>query len=95
MEFFFLLFLRGIQRVSGFSLDKKFPCPEKPETIKLSLWIFISEGFSMLVLLLEWFDLGIDLDSYTVFYVSVIWIDLDSSNDLTVSVLLILGVPTV
>ena len=49
---FFLLFLRGIRRVSDVSLDRLSPCTEKLETLKLSLWIFISEGFSILVLLL-------------------------------------------
>ena len=59
------------------------------------MWICIYEGFSTMVLLLKKFDLGIDLDLSTVFSVSVIWVDLELSNDLTVSVLLILGVSTV
>ena len=49
----FILFLRGIQRLSGVIFDRLSPCPEKPETLKMSLWICISEGFSILVLLLE------------------------------------------
>ena len=40
---FFLLLLRGIQRVSGVSLDKISSCPYKPETVQLSLWIYISD----------------------------------------------------
>ena len=44
-------------------------------------------GFSILVILFEWFDLEIDLDLSTVFYVSVFWVYLDLSNGLTVSVL--------
>ena len=50
---FYILFLRLIQRVSGVLLDKLSPFPYKPKTPKLSLWICISEGFSILVLLLE------------------------------------------
>ena len=52
-EVFFLLFLRVIWRVSSVSLDKISPCPDKPETLKLSLWMCIYESFSILVLLLE------------------------------------------
>ena len=55
-------------RISGVLLYKLFPCPDKPETLKLSLSICISERFSILVLLLEQFDLGIDLDLSTVFF---------------------------
>ena len=70
--FFFLLIFQGIQRVSGVLIDKLSPCPYKPETIKLSLRICISEGFSLLVLLLKYFDLGIDPNLPTLFSVSVI-----------------------
>ena len=49
---FFILLLWGIWRVFGVSLDKLYPCPDKSETIKFSLWICISEGFSILILLL-------------------------------------------
>ena len=89
--FFFPLFLRGLQRVSGFTLDEISPCPGKTETLKLSLWISISEGFSILVLLLDKLGLGIYLDSFTVFYVSVLWVDLDLSIDLTLSVFVDFG----
>ena len=57
--------------------------------------ISISVGFSILLLLLDKLVLEIDLDLFTVFYVSVLWVDLDLSNDLTVSFLLLLGVYTV
>ena len=67
----------------------------KTETLKFSLWISISEGFSILVLLLDKLVIGIDLDLFTVFYVSVLWVDIDLSIDLTFSVLLILGISTV
>ena len=48
--FLFLLFLRGIQRVSGVTPDKIYPCTYKSETLKLSLGISISEAFYILVL---------------------------------------------
>ena len=53
------------------------------------------EGFSILVLSLDKLVFGIDLDLFTVFSMSVLWVDLDLSNDLTFSVLLLLGVSTV
>ena len=87
--------LSGIQRISGVTLDKISPCPDKTETLKLSLWISISEGFSILALLLDKLVLGKDLDLYTMFSVSVIWVDLNLYIDLTLSVLLLLGVSTV
>ena len=93
--FFFRLFLRGIRRVSGVTLDKLSPCPDKTETLKFSFQMSISEGFSILLLLLDKLFIGIDLDLFTVFSVSVIWVDLDVSNNLNVSVLLLLGVSTV
>ena len=68
----FILFLIGIQRVSGVTLDKLSPCPDKTETLKFFLWISISEGFSILVLLLDKLVLGIVLDLSTVFSVSVL-----------------------
>ena len=58
----------------------------------------ISGGFNILVLLLDKLVLEIDLYLFTmfnVFYVSDIWLDLDLSNDLTFSVLLLLGLSTV
>ena len=64
---FFILFLRGIQRISGVTLDKLSPFPNKIETLKLSLWISISEGFSILVLLLDKSEFGIEPDLSTVF----------------------------
>ena len=64
---FFIVFLRGIKRISDDTLDKLSPCPGKTETLKLSLWISISEGFSILLLLLDELFLGIDLDLSTVF----------------------------
>ena len=76
-EVFFLLFLQAIRRVSGVTLDKFSPCPDRTERIKLSLWISISEGFSILVLLLDKLVLGIVLDLSTVFSVSVLWVDHD------------------
>ena len=81
--------------MSSVLLDKLSTCLYKTETLKLSLWICISEGFSILVLLLEYFYIGIYLDLYTVFSVSVILGKLDLSIDLTVSVLLLFGVSTV
>ena len=41
----FILFLRGIQRKFGVTLDKILHFPDKSETLKLSLEISISEGF--------------------------------------------------
>ena len=95
MSVFLILFLRGRQKISGDTLDKISPCLDKTETLKLSLWISTSEVFSILVLLLDKFVFGIDLDLFNVFYVSVIWVNLDLSIDLTLSFLLILGVSTV
>ena len=50
---FFPILLQVIQRVSGDTHDKLSSCPYKTETPKLPLWIYISEGFSILVLLLD------------------------------------------
>ena len=44
-DVFFLLFLQGIRCLSGVTLDKIFPRPDKTETLKLSLQISISVGF--------------------------------------------------
>ena len=66
---FFLLFLWGIRRLSSVALAKLSHCPDKIETLKLSLWISIYEGFSILVLLLDKLVLGIDPDLSPVFYV--------------------------
>ena len=95
---FFTLLLRGIRCWSGVTLDKLYLFPDKTETLKLSLQISISEGFSILVLLLDKTVIEIDLylaTVFTVFYLSVLWVDLDLSNDLTLSDLLLLGVSTV
>ena len=94
-EVFFFLFLWCIQIVSIVTLDKPSPCPDKIETLKFSLKMSISEGSSILLLLLDKLVLGIDLNLFTVFSVSVIWVDLDLYIDLSVSVLLLLGVSTV
>ena len=91
----FLLFLRGIWRISGDTLDKLSLCAEKTETLKLSLWISIYEEFYILILLWDKLLLGIDFDLSTVFSVSVFFADLYLSIDLTLSVLLLLGVFTV
>ena len=48
-----------------------------------------------MVLLLDKFVLGIDLDLSNEFSVLVLWVDLDLYNDLTVSVILILGASNV
>ena len=71
-EAFFILFLRGIQRVSVVTLGKLSPCPDKTETLKLSLQIYIFKGFSIMVLLLDKLILGIDPNLFTVVYVSVL-----------------------
>ena len=74
-DVFFLLFLRGIRCLSGVTLDKFFPRPDKTETLKLSLQISISVGFPILVCLLYKLVLEIDLDlatMFTVFYLSVL-----------------------
>ena len=97
-EVFFILFLQGICCWSGVTLDKLSPCPDKTETLKLSLQISIYLGFSILVLLLDKKVLEIDPDLatvFTVFSVPVLWVDLDLSNNLTLSDLLLLGVSTV
>ena len=92
---FFILLLRGIWRISGAELDKLSPCIYKTETLKLSLWISISEGFSILLLLLDKLVLVIYLYLSTVFSVSVLWVDLYLSIDLTLSVLLLMVVSTI
>ena len=56
---FFILLLREIRRIYSVTLDKLYPCQEKTETLKLYLWISISVGFSILVLLLDKSVLGI------------------------------------
>ena len=66
---FFLLFLRGIQRISGVTLYKLSPYIDQTEALKLSLFVCISEGFSILVLLLDKLVLGIYLDLFNVFSV--------------------------
>ena len=69
---FFLLLLLVILIISGDTLYKLSPCPDKTEALKLSLWISISEGLSIPVLLLDKLVLGIDLRLSTVFSVSVL-----------------------
>ena len=64
---FFLLFLRLIRKIYGDTLDKLSLFPDKKEKLKLYLWISISEGFSILVILLDKVVLGIDLDLSNVF----------------------------
>ena len=64
---FFLLFLRGTQRISGDTLDKLFTCREKIYTLKLSPRISIYEGFYILVILLDKLFLGTDLDLLAMF----------------------------
>ena len=71
-EVFLPLFLRGIQRLSGVTLDKLSPCPDKTETHNFSFQTYIYEGFFILGILLDKLVLGIDLDLLTVFYVSVL-----------------------
>ena len=44
-EVFLPLFLQGLCCWSVVTVDKLSSCPDKTETLKLSLWIFISEGF--------------------------------------------------
>ena len=60
--FFFSLFLHGISDLYSNILAKVFSCPEKTETLKLSLRIFIFEDFSIWVLLLDRLVTGIDPD---------------------------------
>ena len=56
---------------------KSSPCPEKLEISLLSLTIYISVGFSILIILLDKLVPGIDLDLSTVLTVSVLGVDLD------------------
>ena len=60
--FLFILFFRGIRCWYGFTLSKLYPCPDKTETLKLSLWISISNGFYIWILLLDILVTGIDPD---------------------------------
>ena len=71
-EVFFLLFLRGIRFLSGVTLDTLSPCPDIPERLELSFLIYISLGFSNLLLLLEKLADEIDLDLFTIFTVSYV-----------------------
>ena len=64
--------LRGIQRISGVIPDKSSPFPDKPEGYLLSLKIYISVGFSILVLLLDRLVPVIYLDLSIVLTVSVL-----------------------
>ena len=97
-EVLFILFLQGISYWSGFTTNIFSPCPEKTERLELSLQISIYVGFYILLILLYKLVLGIYLDLFNVFnefYVSVIWVDPDLSNDLKLSYLLLLDVSTV
>ena len=82
-----LLFLRGIQRISGVIPAKSSPGKDKPERSLLSLTIYIYVSFKLFP--------EIDLDLSTVLTASVLRVDLDLYIDLTLSVLLLLGVSTV
>ena len=87
-EVFFLLFLQGIPCLFGYSLDTLAPCPDIIERLELPLLISISLGCSILVLLSEKLADEIDLYLFSVFNVSsvsVIWVDLDLSNELDLS----------
>ena len=92
---FFILFLQGIRIISGVTLDKLSPFLDKTETLKFPCEHLFLMIFSILVLLLDKLVLGIELDLSTVFSMSVILEDIDLSIDLTLSVLLLLGVSTV
>ena len=85
---FFPLFLLGIRCLSVFTIDKLFPCPDIPERLELSFLISLSLGFSILVLLSDKLADKIDLylfTDFTVSSISVLWVYLDSSNDLPLS----------
>ena len=87
-----------IRCLSCVTLDKLSPYPDKTEIPKLSLQTYISEGFTILVLLLDNLVLEIDLDIFTllaVFYMSVLLLDPDLSDDLPLSYLFLLYVSTV
>ena len=92
---FFLLFLLGIQIISGVIPAKSSTGKDKSEISLLSLKISISMGFYILLLILEKLVPVIDIVLDTVLTVSVIWVDLDLYIDLTFSVLLIWGVSSV
>ena len=92
-EVLFLLLLRGIRCSAGVTLDTLYTCPDIPERLELYFLISISLGFSILVLLSDKMSDEIDLDlstDFTVSYVLVLWVDLDSSNDLPLSDLLLM-----
>ena len=84
-EVLFLLLLRVIRCLSGVTLDTLYPRPDIPEILELSFLISIFLGFSVLVLLSDKMAHEIDLYLFTNFNVSsvsVLWVDLDLSNDL-------------
>ena len=91
----FLLFLQGIQSISGVIPFKSSPYKDKSERSLLSPTISISVEFSILVLILDKLVPGIDLDLSNVLTVSVLWVDLYLYIYLTVSVLLLLYASTV
>ena len=68
----FILFFRGIQRISGVIPAKSSPCYKKLDISLLSLKISRYVRFSILVLMLDKLVPGIDLDLSTVLTVSVI-----------------------
>ena len=59
--FFFFYSCKEYEEYLVFHFINLSTLPEKIETRKLSLWICISEGFSILLHLLEQFDLVIDV----------------------------------
>ena len=64
-EVFFLLFLRGIRRLSGVTPDTLAPCLDIRERLKLSSIIPIYLDFSILVILSDKMADEIDLDLFT------------------------------
>ena len=85
-EVFFLLFLQVIRCSSGDSPDTLAPCSDIPERLGLSFLRSIS--FGGFVILSEKLADEIDLDLFIIFtvsYVSVVWVDLDLSNEIDLS----------
>ena len=92
-EFFFPLFFWGILCLSGVTLDTLYPCPDITERLELSFLVSISMMFLIFVHLSDKLDDEIDLDLFTDFnvtLVSVLLVDLDISNYLTFSDLMLL-----
>ena len=85
---FFLFFLQGMCCWSEVTLDTLSICLDKTEIPKSSFLISICDSFSILVLFSDRIVFEIDPDVFyllTVFSVSIIWVYLDLSNDLTFS----------